>query len=358
MFGFSAKIKQMEEEYKSKISSLEDENRMLQNEIYELKNMQPVKETENKTDKFVHLLMDSYSNGTQFLQHTVEDNLVSLEDINVLNSKTDDRMSSVQQETQKILETINNIQEYSNTLADDSNSLNDSVMSIAQIINLIKDISDQTNLLALNAAIEAARAGEHGRGFAVVADEVRKLAERTQKATQEVEININGLKQNSNSMMEISTTFMNETANVIEALDTFGVNIDKVVQNSQCIRGKTRNLTNELHVSNGKIDHIALKLLGYTALIRDENVNIIDEHSCRFAKWFNEASNGFLKGNPHLQSITKHHATVHKGLRQATILNAKDKTDEAFAEMQVVEKSSEVGFEELLEAVKETTKTN
>jgi methyl-accepting chemotaxis protein len=354
MFGCSDKIAKIEKTYKERIQSLEDEAQRLQNELSQVQRLnESPKEDDENTKKLLDIVIQSYSDGTQFLQKTIEDNLVQLEGINELNAKTNTRMVNIESQTSEIASTIENIQIHANTLGDDSNSLNESVMSIAEIINLIKDISDQTNLLALNAAIEAARAGEHGRGFAVVADEVRKLAERTQKATQEVEININGLKQNSNSMMEISNTFIDETGKVMEIIDIFKENITKVVENSEEIKEKTLSLTNEFNVSNGKIDHIALKIIGYKGIIAREEVTIPDENSCRFGKWFSEVSNTLLKGNSHVASIAKHHQIVHQGVKAAMKDAKENNLGAALDELQKVEHSSDAGFEELLQTVKE-----
>jgi len=122
----------------------------------------------------------------------------------------------VEESTRIIDQTIRDIHEISQVVKNSASSIHEleaRSSEVASVVGVIRDIADQTNLLALNAAIEAARAGEQGRGFAVVADEVRKLAERTTKSTQEVSVTIDAMLSNAQN----STAQMNSAEDLVAA---------------------------------------------------------------------------------------------------------------------------------------------
>lgn len=134
---------------------------------------------------------------------------------------------------QFVKQTIGKMSELSKDIAASAaavNQVEERVLAIGSVVGTIQGISEQTNLLALNAAIEAARAGEAGRGFAVVADEVRNLAQRTQKATVEIQDMISHLQNSANSAVDLMEKSVVEAADGVELVTNAGVELDGIVQ--------------------------------------------------------------------------------------------------------------------------------
>ncbi|REL31449.1 methyl-accepting chemotaxis protein [Thalassotalea euphylliae] len=137
-----------------------------------------------------------------------------------------------QQGVDAISDNIVAINTLSNMMAgssDDITKLSQETQNIGNILDVIKGVSEQTNLLALNAAIEAARAGEAGRGFAVVADEVRQLAQRTQVATTEIEVMIASLQQGSSAVVDTMAESQTNSSNSVALANIAGDKMQQVI---------------------------------------------------------------------------------------------------------------------------------
>lgn len=349
MFGFPNK-----EEF----AALQKENLLLKQQLSSLEadvtsaneeSQQLAQDMANNTERYRYKEeMNTLWLGSASLVNSISEELASSSS-ELINHR--DEFESSQTLFSEILSMLASTIEKTTKISKDSQNASTSVdnlksatAGINDFVNIIKGISDQTNLLALNAAIEAARAGEQGRGFAVVADEVRTLAQRSAEASNE----ISNLIEQVNQQMEQVIAGIHEVGEksneISESTATIETTADSIVNVSKNMYSVINNSTADAFLQTVKMDHVAWKLDVYQVMVgmsdRDAS-DFSDHHNCRLGKWYFQGEGAEKYANHSVfTQLDGPHAQVHNyGLSALKAMKA-DNMAQAVKDLTAMENAS------------------
>ncbi|BEV70921.1 MULTISPECIES: methyl-accepting chemotaxis protein [unclassified Paludibacterium] len=318
MFGKGRQIEALQ----ARIRELEDEKHTLQQQLAASDKSAEIAALQ-KDLNFFSARRDSYVgafdqslHATEVLRNSVANLANTLDNEYHIASESLTQLSHVRQAIEAMLSAFSQVTQHQQTTAGSMDVLAQKSGEIVGFVKLIREIADQTNLLALNAAIEAARAGEQGRGFAVVADEVRKLAERTAQATGEIATLVEGIENASKSTKDQVNASAENAAHFLTEAQKTSQEIRQLADNAEEMANTIGNSAHSSFIETVKFDHLVFKLGIYKALLGLHNLTadqVGDHTQCRLGQWYTQGRGASeYRNHPRYKDLEQPHAQVHE----------------------------------------------
>jgi hypothetical protein len=350
MFGGHHKNKA--EQLERQLAQLSQENQRLQSDLARESSRAAAAEQtaagmREETQKCARIYQTMQSFGESFLeiqksQVTIATNLQTGKD----NAAKASEVSAGNRDAlAKITENLRVMSEETKATAQNVDSLDQRASQIGGIVNLIKDVANQTNLLALNAAIEAARAGEQGRGFAVVADEVRQLAERTARATAEISVLVSSIQSETRTARSQMDIWAGKSESFSRDGDSASRSMENLFDLTHQMEGVISASALRSFIEVAKIDHMVYKFEVYRifmCLSKKSADEFADHSHCRLGKWYydGEGRSCFSKLPGYREMETPHKHFHDSGLDAVRAFRAGN-YDQGFTAIGQMERASE-----------------
>lgn len=262
---------------------------------------------------------------------------------NQSSADINDIFSSSAATLKKIVSDMSGLNVQMGSMSERISGLSTTADNINKFVTTITSISDQTNLLALNAAIEAARAGDAGRGFSVVADEVRALATETNKSATEVSELVNGIIQSTSKAVSGVNELRGNNEQLEAGINELNGSYESMVQHCDSMKSTISDGALSTFIQTVKLDHVVWKADVYAVLCgySQKSVSDFGDHtSCRLGRWYSENSGKPVSQNAAFRELEAPHAAVHKHGIAAMQAKLNGNTAEADAKLLEMEQAS------------------